>query len=98
MKTDNIEMGQFADLFPGMKSMSTKDPRVFCTPWKKRHENGEPVKERKYFCCVVGKDCFGVDIIKPWATNSEVKEKEAFESVVFAADYYEANGSWPNMV
>lgn len=90
------QIAQWADLFPGMNSMSTKDPRVFCTRWTKRKTDGH--KEKKYFCCVVGRDCYGVDVIKPWATDSKEAEEEAYFKVKLAADYYEANGSWPSMV
>lgn len=84
---------QFADFFPELDYHTTHDPRVFQTNFKKINKQGDKMK--KYFCCILGADCYGVEVIRPSAGNAAKACDQAFADVIFAADYYEKNGTWP---
>lgn len=92
---------QWADYFPQMKALPTSDRRVFMTPFEKvssPHTGSlslEGTKRKTYFCCIIGGNCFGVDVLRPIAVNSATECTEAFEKVKFAADFYEQNNRWP---
>lgn len=85
-------MNEWADIFPGMDSQATDDPRIFCTKWKK---TSPKEKTKKYFCCIVGGNCYGVDVIRPLATHTDQACEEAYFKVKLAADYFEKNEEWP---
>lgn len=87
---------QWADYFPEFSTIRTYDPRIFKTPWVK--DRDARVKTRKFFASTVLGTAYGVDVIKPWATNSDEAEREAFARVQRAADFYEKNGIWPKDV
>ncbi|MDE2101548.1 MAG: hypothetical protein KGL39_30160 [Patescibacteria group bacterium] len=88
----------WADTFPGMGAMKTQDERVFETKWKKvNKDDAQSPKIKIIFCCIVGGNCFGVDVIKPWATaDSYLEETKALGRVIDAANYYEREGMWPS--
>lgn len=89
---------EWADIFLEIKAKPTQDPRIFQTDFE-RIEKGKDrmtsLYKKTYFCCVVGADCYGVDVIRHWATKSDEERKRAFLKAQFAADYYESAGKWP---
>lgn len=96
-----VKKPEFADYFPQMEAYNTPDSRVFMTEFEKvsSKKTGslilEGTKRKTYFCCIVGGDCYGVDVLRPLAVKSELECKEALDKVITAADYYEKNGLWP---
>lgn len=86
-------MAQWGDLFPQLRNSSTSDPRIFQTPWEKFDKTG--AKKKTFFACVVGADCYGVDVIKPWAKEDKPALKSAMARMKRACYYYETNGEWP---
>lgn len=91
----NDEIQQWADVFPHIKNAATSDPRIFETPWEKIDESKNSGKKKTYFACVVGKDCYGVEIVKPWAAHAKNECQNAFAKMKRAVYYYEENGEWP---
>lgn len=95
------KMGQWADVMPNIKNIATKDPRIFETPWEKVYDKKDSSKKKTYFACVVGVDgnnCYGVDVIRPWAYKADRECKEAFNKVKLAVYHYEDCGEWPKSV
>lgn len=89
---------EWADLFPEMEAHATKDPRVFQTPFKIVSKGSglmDGIKQKTYFCCIVGGNCYGVEVFRQMAVRADKECTEAFEKVKIAADYYETHGKWP---
>lgn len=90
--SDSLEaLGQWADFFPMIDAFPTQDPRIFQTKWEKK--DGQRTK--KYFACVVGGTCYGVDVIAPKGINTKNECIEAFVKVKKAVHNYEDTGTWP---
>ena len=93
------EIAQWADIFPEVKAYPTKDRRVFQTKFERVSEGDgllQGAKKKTYFACVVGGNCYGVDVLRPIAVNSLKECEEAYFKVKAAADYFEQNGTWPS--
>lgn len=89
---------QWADVFPEMESWKTTDARVFQTKWEKvsSDEFGfAETKMKKYFACVAGGSCYGVEVFRTYAHNATKECMEALYKVKEACDYYEEHGQWP---
>lgn len=88
----------WADYFPQMPSKATDDPRIFETEWKKVAQGNfvvDGTKHKKVFACVVGGDCYGVDVWRELAYDAKAEIKVARDKVAKACDYYEEHETWP---
>lgn len=93
----SMEPVTFADVFPEIKAFPTRDPRVFQTKWETLEQDQfglKGVKTKKYFTCIVGKDCYGVDVYRNKGVNATEECEKAYFKVKYAADYYELAGNW----
>lgn len=93
----NEQMKQWADFFPELRTIKTDDPRIFETPWFKEQDGS---KRKTIFACTVGveedgKNCFGVDIIKPWGKEDKAAHINALMKMKRAVYYFEQEGIWP---
>lgn len=86
------KIAQWADVFPNLRNSATEDPRIFQTPWIKQIDKS---KKKTFFACVVGADCYGVDVIKPWAKEDKSALKSAMAKMKRACYTYQETGQWP---
>lgn len=88
------EMGHWGDVFPGMTTYPTDDPRIFSTDWIRESKE----TKKTYFACLTTGSCYGVDVIRPpkkIPDNINLKCTEAFNRVKMAVYHYEDTGEWP---
>lgn len=87
------KIAQWADVFPNLRNSATEDKRIFQTLWIKYDKTG--AKKKTFFACVVGADCYGVDVIKPWAKEDKAALKSAMLKMKRACYTYQETGEWP---
>lgn len=92
-------IAQWADVFPEIRSHPTQDSRIFQTPFATVQENTlgilDGVKKKTYFACIVGGDCYGVDVYRQQAISAKHECEQAYFKVKTAVDFYEQHGYWP---
>lgn len=95
--TSPTSQAKWANYFPETEAIPTEDPRIFLQDWKHVSGSGmQIIKKRQYFACIIGGDCYGVEVFKEWAVDATPQCTTAFTKVKAAADYKETHGTWPS--
>lgn len=89
-------MIEWATIFPLMGEVqATNDPRIFHTKFIPDSNKKKASKTKSYFCYIIGKDGYKVDVTRQWAKDAVKECDEAYFKVKAAADFYESHGEWP---